>query len=201
MELLPTVVDNTNYHDIGHTVRTLNQIEGYTPMGCGIRLAADILAGIYDEGFELNPENRQVFTLVTDGEPNCEWIPGTYTGNYENYNIGKTSAEEARNYLINTVEITENQDEFDVLAVGDEPDVNWLNRSIVWPQPGYIAPPFNHGPGWVSTINTWQDFENAVDEMFTIIFNDITGHVMIVNMEPSDPYLANNDLEVIITPE
>lgn len=208
VEIKPVIItdvpgDPGNYSDIANQIRTIQQLKGWTPIGCGLRLAADQL---YDLGY-YTVDNRQVINLVTDGMPNCKWIPNTYTAEIKNdHSIGKTSAEEGRNYMINLLQMDENQDEFDALAVGvggmyGSPDTDWLNSSIVWPQPGYIGPPFNNGSGWVSTITSWEDFEEAINEMFRIQFASIKTKVELVSLDPRDPNPNNNVFTATIVPQ
>ncbi|HID25449.1 MAG TPA: hypothetical protein EYP23_03185 [Thermoplasmata archaeon] len=63
---------------IADDIRIINQLGGATPMGCGIRLAADQLHNI--GSFDV--EGRQIINLITDGVPKCQWIPGTYRGTW-----------------------------------------------------------------------------------------------------------------------
>ena len=208
VEIPPVVItdvpgDPGYYLDIANQIRTIPQLDGWTPIGCGLRLAADQL---YDMGFYTS-DDRQVINLVTDGMPNCKWIPGTYTAESNvGYDLGKISAEEARDYILNTLQMDEKQDEIDSLAVGvggmyGSPDTDWLNDSIVWPQPGYIGPPFDKGSGWVSTITTWEDFERAITEMFRIQFASIKTTVELVSLDPRDPNPNNNIFTATIVPQ
>ncbi|HEC82004.1 MAG TPA: VWA domain-containing protein, partial [Thermoplasmatales archaeon] len=210
VEVGPVVVTNVTgdsgyYEDVADSIRVINQLGGATPMGCGVRLAADQLHDVGD----FDVDGRQIINLVTDGVPNCQWIPGTYTGSWmgpgdEQYVYGKESAEAARTYLLDTLEMTDDKDGFNSLAVlrgSEPPDIDWLNSSMVWPQPGYMAPPFDKESGWVSKITSWQDFEDAINEMFRFIFNSICSSVEIVRLKPSDPNPVNNRVNVIITPQ
>jgi len=196
--------DPGNYLDIANQVRSIEQMDGYTPIGCGLRLAADQLN---DYGY-LSHDDRQVINLVTDGMPNCEWIPdSTYSSIIkDDTDIGKTSTEVARDYMIDTLQMKEDQDEFDALAVGvggmyGSPDTDWLNDSVVWPAPGYIAPPFDKGPGWVSTITTWQDFENSIVDMFIYQFGSVKTTVNLNKMDTRDPYSENDFHTIVINPQ
>ena len=122
----------------------------------------------------------------------------------DQYVYGKESAEAAKEYLLDTLGLTEDKDGFNSLAVlrgSEPPDIDWLNGTMVWPQPGYIAPPFDNGLGWVSKITSWQEFENAVNKMFRFIFNSITCTVEIVKLKPFDPNDVNNKVTVVITPQ
>ncbi len=80
-ELGPIMVTKNNYVSIGSQIRGISQLRGTTPMGCGIRLAADQLRNIGN----FDVDKRQIITLVTDGVANCNWITGTYTGTYQGW--------------------------------------------------------------------------------------------------------------------
>lgn len=116
-------------------------------------------------------------------------------------NPGKLSAEEAREYMISTLNMDEDQDEFDCLAVGSGPELYWLNHSIVWPQPGYQAPPYNQGSGWLNHISGYSDFEVAISEIFKTIFESRITPVKIERLEPIDPNQYNDDIQISIIPK
>jgi len=182
--------------DVSTDIRNIPQLGGYTPMGCGIRLGADQL---YDFG-NFSSNNQQVIVLVTDGEANCEWIPGGYSAQHKSETIGKTSAEAAKTYALTKLNMQEEQDEFDSLAVGSGPDVPWLNNSIVWPQPGYIAPPYTNGSGWVNHVANWQEFEDAINELFKFLFQSIPLEIELSDSTTIDPNSENDNVIILITP-
>jgi len=202
VEISPVIITDDEfdpegyYLDIANHIQNIGQIGGYTPMGCGIRLATDQL---HDNG-NFSIDKRQIILLVTDGEPNCVWIPGTYSASSGSVSQGKTSAEEARTYLIDNLEMNDENDEFDSLAVGSGPDIPWLNNSIVWPEPGYIAPPYDNGTGWVSQVETWDEFSDAIEVILDIIFSGITNSVELIGSTTLDPNDNNNYAAVIIVP-
>lgn len=214
LEIGPIIVNETNYVGIGANILSIDQMVdiwwsrlygwqrlGYTPMDCGIRLTTDVLAGIHPDGSILFDEDfRKVINLVTDGKPNCQWIPGTYTATYSNDYTGKISAENARAYLLDALEMDENKDEFDSLAVGNGPEMDWLMNNIVWPQPGYEAPPYDQGAGWVNHTVSWEDFESAISEMFRVQFSAIKTTVQIAGLDSKDPYQENDIYTVKILP-
>lgn len=195
-EIGPILVTESNYQSIGNTIRNLPQLRGYTPMGCGIYLTADTMI----KSPVLTPSDRQVICLVTDGQPNCNGDPKTYTGTYvnDNYLTGRNTAEQARNYLINTLQLNSSQDQFDVIAVGQETNTLWLKNKIVWPEPGNYAPPYVSG--WVRNVSSWQQFSEAINEMFRVIFNTIRTDIKIISMTPSDPFPNNNEVSLTLKP-
>jgi uncharacterized protein YegL len=202
VELSPTIItDNASdpgyYIDVSEDIRNINQLRGMTPTGCGIRLGADQL---HDNG-NFSSDQQQIIVLVTDGEANCEWIPGGYTAQYAGGTSGKISAETAREYLLTTLDMQEDQDEFDSLAVGSGPDIPWLNSSIVWPQPGYIAPPYTSGSGWVNHVTDWQEFAEAITELFNYIFMSRTMSVELAGSTTLDPNIQNDHVIINIIPD
>jgi len=201
VEIPPTIITDTNLANITDDIKSIEQLGGATPLGCGIRLAADQL--LYVGSFD--PDYRQVINLITDGIPNCEWIPGAYTGTWKDpdiygYDPGKASAEEARAYLLNELEMTEDQDEFDIEAIGSEPDIDWLLDNIAWPQPGYDNWPPT-GPGWVRQISDYTEFVEIIGQKFVILFDSITNYAKLLDSNPIDPYSSNNDASATITPQ
>jgi hypothetical protein len=204
VEVPPTIVNDTPgapgyYQTIATKVTNLAQIKGYTPMACGLRLAADQLR---TKG-NFSQKVRQVCLMVTDGLANCNWISGTYTGQYQGYPIGKSTTEIARTYLLNTLEMNLSQDEFDSIAVlggSEPPDIVWLNNTIIWPQPGHISPPFVKGYGWISSVTTWQDFAARISQIFKLLFQSIQFKIEIINEFTTDNNPLNNLYITQITP-
>jgi uncharacterized repeat protein (TIGR01451 family) len=198
VEIPPTIVKDDNYQSIANTIRSLSQGKGGTPMAAGIYLTSDAI----ENSANFNENNRQIINLVTDGEPTYYSYEGEYFGRGDGYYvdaIDKQTTVSARNYLVRNLDMNEDQDEFDALAVGFGPDVAWLNSSIVWPSPGYIwddsvdaAPP---GPGWVSQIGSWVEFQSAIGSIFEGYFDEnIVENCAELEFGSSfhDPFLDNN---------
>jgi len=186
-------------------------ITSYTPLSCGIRRVNDFL--ISSANYH---DYKHVICLITDGAPNCKgniYPIGSDAGRYKidiqpsgdptalDYSRGKTDAENARTETINNV--LKQKDEFDALVIhgkkyGDEPSfpdlVSWLKQSIAWPGnyqwlEDQETPP---GPGWVRVVNSWDDFPQAIQKMFNVLFNGISNTVEIVHSTPDDPNMDNN---------
>ena len=193
-EIGPIVINEMNRDAVADDIKNITQIGDKTPTSCGIILAADILA---DSSF-FNPSKKQVILLVTDGNPtHCCGDDGDYQSDGCSDGFGpKKAANDARNYLISNLEMTEDQDEFNAVAVGHSaPHAIWLKDNIAWPEPGYFAPPFQvdgSHQGWVSEISTWQEFADSIDDIFGIIFSQIPVSVQISSTYITDPRLANN---------
>ena len=86
--------------------------------------------------------------------------------------------------------MNDENDEFNSLAVGPGPDIPWLNNSIVWPEPGYIAPPFDNGSGWVSHVDSWEEFAERIKIIFEIIFDGFTNNVELIDSTTDQPVLG-----------
>jgi len=119
------------------------------------------------------------------------------------WNPGLKSAEDASVYLQQTLQMTSSRDEFDALAVGvggmyGGPDVDWLKKKVVWPQPGHFAPPYI--AGWVRSITSWQEFEETIREVFSGYFGISNQNlVKILTVTPStDPHPENNEVSIVL---
>ena len=116
--LAPIVITSANADDIADDIRAIVQPYGNTPMACGLRLAADTL---YNSP-NFDPDIKQSINLVTDGIPNvpCDTYQGQGQGLppwpppasvYEN-------TVDARNYLLDKLEMEPSRDEIDAEYVG-----------------------------------------------------------------------------------
>ena len=121
------------------------------------------------------------------------------------WNPGLQSTEESLVYLLDELQMTDEQDEFDCLGVGvggmyGGPDVDWLKNKLAWPQPGHIAPPYV--AGWVKTMTTWQEFENTIKEIFAGYFGISNNNlVKIISTIPcTDPHPENNEVGIVLSP-
>jgi uncharacterized repeat protein (TIGR01451 family) len=206
LELGPIIVTEANNASVANSIRNIKQMRYMTPTACGIYLGADTIfaSSLFDTNI------RQVVILVTDGDPTqgCE-CDGDYSadnwwfGN-DKKNYFRAETENARDYLIGTLGLTIDQDEFDVIAVGDSYEFGpWLKEEIVWPEPSYYAPPFLIGSphrGWLRNVTTWAEFAETIDECFGIIFNRVPITVEISYKSYSDPKVANDLASIIIVP-
>jgi len=206
IEIGPTVITDTNVIALANQIENISKIGGYTPLACGIILAADTLA----DSPNFCSCAKQALNIVTDGEPNC--CCDGYSGSGCGSSNGKDSAVDARNYAIATLEMTADQDEIDVEGVGIENENrDWLKDSIVYPQPGYIAPPFDHGRGWVRVVANYTEFANTICEKFQVVTcnyeitylgrtydseNDRTTYTYKVCGTGSDPELSHFTAEI-----
>jgi hypothetical protein len=118
-----------------------------TPLGHGIQAAAAQITG----GNAISGA-RQTLNISTDGGPNVD-----LAGNIVPETSGRAAAVTARNAAI-----TAGIDEISAEGIGDisTSDREWLRDSIVYPQPGKIAPPWT--PGWVYPVGTDSQFKTAI---------------------------------------
>jgi hypothetical protein len=200
VEVSPTIVNASNFHSIATNIETLVQGQGGTPMAAGIYLATDTMRN--SKNFD--GKRKQIVFMITDGKPTYWSNPGEYVGQGDGaytHDIDLQTTEDARNYSVTHLEMTEDMDGFNVLAVGTNPDIPWLNNSIVWPQPGHIAPPYIPERGWVSNVTTWEEFSERISQIFTILFQSISLKTNIISAFTHDPNSANNVAQLWITPK
>ena len=143
----PTVVDSAAaLNSIVTAINGMGYTGGGTCMSCGINSLNTLVSGSnnYDPSF------KQVYNIATDGVPNS--TSATIT---------------ARNAAIAL-----GLDEFDAEFIGSvgSSGYNFLLNSLVYPQPGHLAPPYT--PGFVVPV-TFANFESA----FTAKLGAITGNV------------------------
>jgi len=205
-ELSPIKVNSSSIaEDIADLILNINQRKQGTPMSAGMYLATDQLLNSDD----YNTEDRQAFLIVTDGQPTeCSNRPygnypnGPYSASSCNEYNARLSAESARTDIRSTFNMSDENntiDEIDVLAIGAGPDINWLNSSIIWPDP-YIWELQNdsfNGPGWVTHIDSFEQFDFAINEMFTALFS-ISNTVNFVSSTTYDPNPGNHKATVTI---
>jgi predicted ribosomally synthesized peptide with SipW-like signal peptide/uncharacterized repeat protein (TIGR01451 family) len=185
VEIGPIVITDTPgtlgyYLDVAANVSLITQIGSMTPMGDGFRACADAMyaSPLFDAG------NRQVINLVTDGEP-TEPSADPY---------GDAIA--GRNYLIQTLQMTADQDEIDAEAVGAFATPDWLRENIVWPGQ-YWWPPI--GPGWVRNVTGYQEFADTICEKMSVIFA-ITNRAIIVETYTDDLNPTNDIATATVHP-
>jgi len=176
VEVGPTILTAVNYASVASDIRDIDKRDDYTPLACAFYLAADTLfdSDCYD------PDIKQAINLITDGIPNRCCPPDGGGSNYEADDCGgcgidgctaaQTSTETARDYAISHLSMTTSQDEIDAEFIGSQGTAsNWLRDNIVYPQPGYYAPPFT-GPGWVRVISGAQDYADSICEKIANLF-------------------------------
>jgi uncharacterized repeat protein (TIGR01451 family) len=202
LEVSPTKITESSANTVRNTIENMNQIGGKTPTSCGVYLAADALS----QSIFFDPSIRQIFLLVTDGNPThcCDCCDGDYEDDQCSGSNGpKNEVSDAVNYSVSLLDLTTGQDEFDALAVElmGEGHSYFLKEDVVWPFPGYYAPPFIPFPhrGWVRNVSSWEEFGYAINEAFASVFNSGQVKTTIVSLAIADPRFVNNEASVEIT--
>ena len=223
VEVGPVVLTNTNYITIANKIESITKLGGYSPLCSAMMLAADTLKASPN----YSPNNRQVINFITDGYPTLkpyQKFPSVSSNCYELEDgrvvcIDSDSPEPDisfqldepdidilydisiyRNYVIETLEMTEDQDEINGLIVNGVygNNLNWFRDNVVYPQPGYDNWPPT-GPGWVRLVdNSNKVIESLEQEIHYIpvgreIFSWVTS-------DTPDPNIYNNEYKIVITP-
>jgi uncharacterized repeat protein (TIGR01451 family) len=212
VEVGPIVITEHNVEEILDDISNISQIKDRTPTSIGVYLAADTL---YSSDM-FDPDIRQVVFLVTDGNPtHCFGgvVDGSYIdGGCTDANGPKKDTIDGKNYLIDLLELTPDQDEFNVFSVDPVVDsklrkdeithIQWLKENIVWPQPSYYAPPYFEGSqsGWLRNVSTWSDLEYSINETFKVLFSEIPINVNIHSTAFSDPKVVNDLARIVLEP-
>ena len=205
LEIPPTLVTSSNYISIAKKIQDMIQLvnnhhppQGGTPTACAFYLGADSVI----DSLNYSSNERQVVTLVTDGLPSwcCDFDSDLYIADeHSDYSVYESS-ENARDYMIGTLNLNEEFDEIDAIAIGDELDIPWLRDKIVWPQPGNDTwPPSN--PGWVRQVANEVEFANTIDETLDFLFSGITNEVTFYSSTTINVNINNDKDRVIIIPQ
>lgn len=143
----PTLINSpATLASVVATVQGMTFTGGSTAMDQGINLARTLVTG----SPEFAGAQRQVFNIVTDGVPN-----------------DSAATVAARNAAI-AAGIDELSAEF-IGPVGSG-GYNFLLNQLVFPTPGYQAPPFQSGRGFVYPVTSFGvEFENAFREKLQFI--------------------------------
>ena len=148
LEVGPVVITSANVGSVANQIRNMPYRGGMTHMTAAFNLAATTLSGSPN----FDPSIKQALNIATDGSPNS-----------------KHNTVIARNNAIATLQMTPAQDEIDAEGIDIyASNRDWLKNNIVYPQPGYIAPPFA-GPGWVRVVANANEFAATVCEKFEAI--------------------------------
>jgi len=169
-EVAPTVITGSNFATVATTIRNIAQDGGRTPMADGVWVAWLDMSGSQN----FRTASKQVINVATDGEPNERWSD---TNLRTPAGTSSSDVTDARNAAV-----TAGLDELDAEGIGTGVNVNYLRDSVVWPQPGTIAPPFN--AGWVQQVADAAAFAAAIGHKFEIISKTtlpVAGVVMSVD--------------------
>ncbi len=156
-EVPMTVITAQSIGSIAERVRATVKGGGFTPMVSGIRLAATMITGN-----KARPGARQVFNVISDGQPNMPSPPSE----------AKRQTLEARDEAVKA-----GLDQLDAEGIGtveEEPEFKDFLLQLAWPQPGVIAPPFppGHQNGFVIIVRTFADLEDALKQKLIATINE-----------------------------
>jgi uncharacterized protein YegL len=149
LEVGPTVIDSTaTATTFAAAVAGITQMASSTNYQAGFDLARTTITSSPN----FATASHQAINMSTDGQPNQP--QGDPQG----------AAVTARNAAISA-----GVDEIDVEAINmTSPATEWIRTNIVYPGPGYIAPPFT-GPGWVITIPDFQTYASSLCKKFQVV--------------------------------
>ncbi len=138
---------------IAADVASEGKTDGWTPTGMAIDLAMNMM----QTSGNFAAATRHIINVVTDGEPAQNADPG--------YKEAKDAAIAARGNAIDggcTELNAELVPAWDTGVIADA-DVNWWLESMVYPEPGKIAPPFDPAfNGFVAKCYNATDIVNAI---------------------------------------
>ncbi len=157
LEVPMTIVTAQNISNIATRIKATVKGGGFTPMVSGIRLAAAVATGD-----KARPGARQVFNVISDGQPNRPSPPSE----------AQKQTLEARDEAVRA-----GLDQLDAEGIGDverDPEFKDFLLQLVWPQPGVVAPPFppGHKNGFVIIVKTFADLENALKQKLVATINE-----------------------------
>jgi hypothetical protein len=155
-EIAATVINSdAAATNFANQLEAIAKVDGSTPIDQAINQCSLLL--------NKSCPGRQVINIVTDGEP-------------DDANAAVTARQNAVNAGV---------DEVNAEALAAPPGAfTFLKDQLVWPQPGYEAPPFSGG-GFVVKTDTFEDFAEAVRGKIGSIVGPATGCTI-------DPPSANN---------
>ena len=154
VEIAPVIITDANYEAVATAVEGISQLYEMTSMADGVYLTWQTMLNSPN----FNISTRQVINLATDGIPNelLSLALGTTGNAYDDVEMVVGWA------------VAEGLDELDAEAITSGADVAWLRDNVVYPQPGYEAPPFA-GPGWVRYVADFDEFAATIGEKFEIV--------------------------------
>ena len=203
----PTIINESNYHSIAQDLPNTPYPGGYAPISSGIRLAADQI--YYSDYF--NKEFRQIFLIVSSGNPDCIWndtIGDGYGADYSTDDLlVQADTIDAVDYLNSTINFDDDTDELNAVTVAKTVDFRnstFFNSSIVMPKPGHIYDINNLilYPGWVFEVESGKaDFQESIDIILQTLLSSINLQVKLQGSTTIDTNIKNNNVIITINPQ
>jgi hypothetical protein len=157
VEVPMTIITPQTIKTVTDRIKATIKGGGFTPMVSGIRLATTLITGN-----KARPGARQVFNVISDGQPN---LP--------------SPVEEAKRQTIEARDaaVAAGLDQLDAEGIGDverEPEFKDFLLQLAYPTPGVLAPPFppDHKNGFVIIVKTFADLENALRQKLVATLNE-----------------------------
>ncbi len=198
-----TMVTNETIASVLSTLDSIDTMPGLAATSCGFLLGSDTVTA----SSVFTPANRHVTLLITDGKADLTCIiDGDYLADPGSGVNPENATVIARNYLIDEFEMNPMDDEIDVIPVHltNYDTFVWFKNEIIWPQPGYCAPPMRTElplQGFVYNATDWDQFPIVINNFFTTVLNRITITADIVQASAIDPKVINNIDGVLIIPQ
>lgn len=165
-EVLPTIIDRSNFELVANQVLAISKSGGSTPTAHGLFLGWKELS----ESPNFAVATRQVINLATDETPNVRNDNATtdLDGN------GKIDAEDDVIAVVNYA-ASQGLDELDVEAIGlTTTGKEWFREHVLLPQPGVLAPPFSKA-GWVRPVANATEFASTIGEKLQAVIGSYNG--------------------------
>jgi len=156
----PTVITPATVVAVVATINGMAQPGGMTAMADAISLAWATVSG----SANFDPAIEQIINLATDGMPNVR-------NNAATSDLDSDTVIDAYDDVIAERDnaVAGGLDEFDVEGIAISiVNRNWFRDYVVYPPPGYVAPPFI-GPGWIRVVADATEFAATIDEKIEVV--------------------------------
>lgn len=156
VEVFATVIDSdATAEAVATTVEGIVQGQGWTPTADGLYLTWETMKPLVAA--------KQVINLATNGFPthDLQALPSPYGDPYDD-----------AEWVVHEYAVPEGLDECDAEGIGVTADsFAWLRDELVYPQPGYEAPPWPdpYEPGWAQWTSDATEFANAIGMKFEVV--------------------------------
>lgn len=197
--LTDQVGDEGYYLNIANQIKNIQQKGGYSPVAECLKQAADIV----QESSFFQKDNIIIMNIMTDANPNMGYPPGIPPSNDAPHLPRFVEVIELRNYFINTLMMSVDQDQINSFIInglyGHNKDQ--MKGLFVYPQPGEEWDPNIPKRGWVRLIRAEDQAEECIENQILFSISGRENIAEIIQSEYSDPDLTNNYDEVLITPQ
>lgn len=219
--LVDTLGQDGYYLNVASEIEGIQKLGGYSPFFAAMQTSANTLKASpnYDSS------HRQVINFITDGHPTLKpfqkfppvsecyeldhgIIVCTETDYPEEIPLDSPSPgiqvdiSIFKDYVIDTLEMTEDQDEINGLIVDGiyGNNFDWFRDNVAYPEPGYDNW-LPTGPGWVRMVDTSNKIVGSLEHEIHVqsVGREITATVTSDTPEPSGAGV-NNQAKITIVP-